>query len=171
MAQVGDRRPDITMEGVELLFRNFSGKEGEMNPKGQRNFCVVLEDDVAQAMAKDGFNVKQLKPREEDDEGKYFIKVKVNFESQWPPRIYLITSRGKTILGPEDMPVLDWTQITNSDLIVSPSNWKTASGSGVTLYLKSGYFTIYEDELDLKYADLDSAKSGIVRNTIDADDL
>jgi hypothetical protein len=167
------KRKDITMEGVELIFRNFSGKEGDMNPKGRRNFCVLLDDDVASAMASDGFNIKQLKPREEGDTPRSFVKINVNFDSAFPPRLYLITARGKTLLEPEDMPVLDWTQLTNVDLIANPSEWKTASGSGVSLYLKSGYFTIYEDELDLKYADLevDSAKSGIVRGTIDADDL
>ena len=60
----------VLMESVRIIFRNFSGKEGQYNREGDRNFAVLLDDAVAERMAADGWNVKWLKPREdsEDDE-------------------------------------------------------------------------------------------------------
>jgi hypothetical protein len=55
----------VLMEGVRIIFRNFAGKEGQYNREGDRNFGVILPDDVAQQMLADGWNVKYLKPREE----------------------------------------------------------------------------------------------------------
>lgn len=169
---MANRRNDVTMEGVQIRFRNFAGKEGQFNAKGQRNFLVLLNDDVAESMAADGWNVKYLPARDEDEAPQPFLKVKVNMESEPQPNIVLVTSRGKTKLGSDDLNILDWSQLTNVDLVISPYHWDVQGKQGVTAYLRSGFFTIYEDALDLKYAEVpDSAQSAILRNTIDADDL
>jgi hypothetical protein len=55
---------NVLMEGVRIIFRNFSGKEGKYNREGDRNFAVLLDDKTAHAMAEDNWNVKWLKPRE-----------------------------------------------------------------------------------------------------------
>jgi hypothetical protein len=73
----------VLMEGVRIIFRNFAGKEGQYNREGDRNFGVILPDDVAQQMLEDGWNVKYLKPREDDDaeEGETpWLSVSVNFD-------------------------------------------------------------------------------------------
>ena len=36
----------LTLENVRILFRNFSGKETKYNREGNRNFCVILDDQV-----------------------------------------------------------------------------------------------------------------------------
>ncbi len=36
----------VMMEGVRIIFRNFSGKESQYNREGDRNFAVLLGDDV-----------------------------------------------------------------------------------------------------------------------------
>lgn len=70
----------VVMEGVRIIFRNFAGKEGMYNREGDRNFGVLLDDDVAEAMAKDGWNVKWLKARDEDEEEQAYLSVAVNFK-------------------------------------------------------------------------------------------
>lgn len=147
----------VLMEGVSIIFRNFSGKEGQYNREGDRNFAVLLDDTVAEAMAADGWNVKWLKPREDDDEEheQAYLSVSVNFSKGRPPRVVLVTSRGRTNLSEQDVELLDWADIKNVDLIVRPYEWTVNGKTGIKAYLQSIYVTIEEDPLELKYADLD----------------
>lgn len=148
----------VLMEGVRIIFRNFAGKEGQYNREGDRNFAVLLDDTTAAAMAEDGWNVKWLKPREDaeaDEVEQAYLQVSVNFKGR-PPRIVVITSRGRTNLGEEEVEMLDWADIQNVDLIVRPYEWTVNDKSGIKAYLQSIYVTIDEDELERKYADLDT---------------
>lgn len=158
--------PNITMENVRIVFKNFAGKAGDMNAEGDRNFCIILEDpELVKAMEKDGWNVKYLKPREEGDDPQPYIKAKVKFhaEGQRQPNVVIITSRGRTRLTEDEVAILDWAEIANVDVIITPYKWQLKSGSsGVSAYVKSLFITIREDELEQKYADVpDSAQAAI----------
>lgn len=148
----------ILMEGVKIIFRNFSGKEGQYNREGDRNFAVLLDEKVATALAEDNWNVKWLKPRDEEEEQspQAYLPVSVNFKGR-PPRIVLITSRGRTNLDEDSIEMLDWADIINVDLIVRPYEWTVNNKSGIKAYLQSIYVTIEEDALELKYSELDPA--------------
>lgn len=151
-----EKENTVTMEGVRIVFRNFAGKPGQYNREGDRNFAVLLDDDVANAMSKDGWGVKWLKPREGDEEPhpQPYLPVKVSYSGR-PPRVVMITSRGRTDLGEDEVNVLDWADIMNIDLIVRPYAWDVNGKTGIKAYLKSMFVTINEDELELKYADLE----------------
>jgi len=149
----------VLMEGVRIIFRNFAGKEGQYNREGDRNFAVLLDDTVASTLAEDGWNVKWLKPREEDEAEEptqAYLQVSVNFKGR-PPRIVLITSRGRTNLDEGSVEMLDWADIQNVDLIVRPYEWVVNNKSGIKAYLQSIYVTIEEDALEKKYAEMDQA--------------
>lgn len=148
----------VLMEGVRIVFRNFAGKESQYNREGDRNFAVLLDDEVAKAMAEDGWNVKWLKPREDADEGETdqaYLPVSVGYGKGRPPTVVLITDRGRTNLGEEEVEMLDWADIKNVDMIIRPYEWTVNNKSGIKAYLKSIYVTIEEDELERKYAELD----------------
>jgi hypothetical protein len=165
MPQEQQRIQPVVLENCRILFRNFGGEEGRFNAKGDRNFHVLLGQDEAEAMLKDGWNVKYLQPREEGDEPQPILKVKVKYGKGQPPRVILITSRGKTPLDESMLNVLDWAEIENVDLIVRPYQWDVNGNQGVTAYLKSIYVTIREDELEKKYLDVpDSAASAVVEH-------
>ena len=90
----------LIMEDARIVFRNFAGAEGMYNREGDRNFCVLLEDDLAADMKADGWNIKRLKPREGEEQGTAYIQVSVGFKGR-PPRMVMITSRGRVELGEE----------------------------------------------------------------------
>lgn len=148
----------VLMEGVRIIFRNFAGKEGQYNREGDRNFAVLLDERVATTMAEDGWNIKWLKPRddEEQENPQAYLPVSVNFKGR-PPRIVLITSRGRTNLDEDSIDMLDWADIINVDLIVRPYEWTVNGKSGIKAYLQSIYVTIEEDPLEMKYNELNPA--------------
>ena len=155
----------VTFEDATIVFRNFSGKEGKFNREGDRNFCLLLDQETAAQMYEDGWNVKELKPREEDDSPQPYLPVAVRFSGPRPPRIVMITSRGKTPIPEEMVSILDWAEIAKVDLILNPYAWEMSGKTGVKAYTQSLYITIEEDELEKKYMDVpDSAANTIVKD-------
>lgn len=159
VARKNEGRDDGTliMENARIVFRNFAGVEGMYNREGDRNFCVLLDEDTAQDMIADGWNVKRLKPREDAEVGTAYIQVSVGFKGR-PPRMVMITSKGRIELGEEECVLLDWADMERVDLIVRPYHWNVNGRTGVKAYLKSIFVTIHEDYLELKYADVPVAE-------------
>lgn len=164
---------NIKIEDARIIFRNFTGKEGKYNREGDRNFCVLLDDDVAEAMDREGWNVKALRGREEGDPDQPYLQVSVSYKGR-PPHIVLITSKGRTDLTEDEVEVLDWADIKTVDLIFRPYNWQVRDATGVKAYLKTLFITINEDDLELKYADLNDltalpSRSGRVDDYIEGE--
>lgn len=148
---------NIRISGARLIFKNFQGKKTEYNDEGNRNFGVLLDDDLAEQLKADGWKVKYRPPRE-DDPDQYeqpWLSVKVRF-NPYPPIAVLINSRGKKKLTEETIDQLDWSRIVNCDLIIRPYNYPAIKGrpAGVSAYLKAIYVTISEDEFEEKYASI-----------------
>ena len=161
MARRTQIKRNLVLEGVRIGFTNFSGKGGKYNREGDRNFVVFLDTDRADILASEGWKVKVLPPRDPEDEPQAYLPVSVNFRGT-PPKIVMITSRGKTPLGEDEVMLLDAARFKNVDLIVRPYHWEVNGATGVKAYLQSLFVTLDEDELDLKYADVpDSAISAM----------
>jgi hypothetical protein len=146
----------VLMEGVRIIFRNFAGKEDQYNREGDRNFAVLLDEETAKAMSEDGWNVKWLKPRE-DDEGEVeqpYLPVSLRYDV-FPPNVTLVTSGNRTKLDEASIEMLDFADITNVDLIVRPYTWQVNAKTGIKAYVKTMFVTIEEDELVRKYAEMD----------------
>lgn len=153
---------NISIEGAKIAFRNFSGKEGTFNAAGNRNFCVILDDDDAHRLEEAGWNIKWLNPREEGDLPTGYLQVSVSF-ANIPPKIVLIGGNGKTSLDDTTISILDWAEIKNADVIIRPYNWEVNGKKGVKAYVSALYVTIVEDEFAHKYYDIpDSAASAMI---------
>lgn len=147
------KRKNVIIENAEILFRNFEGKKGQFNNEGDRSFCVLLDSDLASNLKEEGWNVKWLKPREEGDREQAYLPVKVRY-SNFPPKIVLITSQGKSLINEDEVALLDTAEIKTADITLSPYEWSNNGNSGIAAYLKTMYATIEEDEFERKYMDI-----------------
>jgi hypothetical protein len=144
---------NLIIENAHIIFKNFRGEEGRYNRAGDRNFCVLIDDpDKATALSEEGWNVRILPPREEGEEARYYIPVAVSFQNI-PPKIFLVTHKGKTQIDEETISQLDYVEISNVDLTLRPYIWEVNGSSGIKAYLRSMYVTIDEDEFAEKYGD------------------
>lgn len=161
-----ERMNNLFIEHARLIFKNFSGASKKFNPPGNRNFHVILDPETADRLQAEGWNVKVHSPRDEYTEPLYTLPVKVSYK-YYPPKIVLVTSNGKTILDESEIHMLDFAQFVNVDLMISPYSYDFNGNSGVTAYLKSMYYSIYEDELEKKYSNIpDTGINSIVPNEV-----
>lgn len=141
----------LIMENVKIRFRNFAGRPDEYTREGDRSFALVIEDeDLANKLREDGWNVKMRLPKEEGAEPWYYLKVKVNFNGV-PPKVVEVTSRNRVALNEDTVGILDTAELKSVDVEVSPYHWEVGGRSGITAYLKTLYATIEEDPFAAKY--------------------
>ena len=133
------RLDNIVVENARLIFKNFAGEESKFNRAGNRNFCVILDGDSAEDLRQMGWNVKALRPREDEDE----------------PKVIMISGKTKTVLDEESIDTLDYAEIANVDLIIRPYHWEVNGKEGIKAYLKTMYVTIEQDVFAGKYECLD----------------
>ena len=149
----------ISLENVRIGFKNFEGREGMYNKKGERSFAVFLDGNnpknpTAEELTAEGWNVKYPRVTENVDPDAPtrdpYIQVSVAFDN-FPPNVFIISNGTPTRIGAEEISMLDWAELENVDLVLRPYEWSVNRNSGVKAYLKSGYFSIVTDAFAAKY--------------------
>ena len=141
---------NIMIENARLIFKNFSGEESKFNRGGNKNFCVLLDHDMAQDLEAEGWNVKYLRPREDGEEPAPYLQVTVAY-GNIPPKVIMIAGRNKVPLDSITVGTLDYAEIRNVDLIIRPYNWTVNGKQGIKAYLKTMYVEIEQDAFASKY--------------------
>lgn len=156
--------PLLTIQDVEYIYKtNFEGRAERYNEAGNRYFNVKVPPDIAEGLAKDGWNIKWSKPganhpNPDEHVAEPYLEVKVGFKFR-PPTIVMIRDNKATPVTEGTVSLLDSTEFSKIDIVVRPVWWENDSGSGFKAYLKSFYGTVDMDDLDRKYAYLTSGPS------------
>lgn len=143
----------LQIDDARIIYRNFSGIGSKFNREGDRNFSIIIEDqDVADELVKNGWNVKIKPPRDEDDTPFMTLPVKVKFNDRGPI-VYLITGKRKNELDEESIGILDNVDILGVDLDLRAYDWEVNGKTGRTAYLQSICVTQEVDRFAERYAD------------------
>ena len=127
----------LQIDDARIIFKNFEGRGDKFNREGDRNFSLLIEDtDIADALVKEGWNVR-IKPARDEDEGDFMrLLVKVRF-TDYGPNVYLITGDRKVELDEESIACLDNIDIESVDMDLRPYDWEVIGRIGRTAYLQS----------------------------------
>ena len=153
-----DRR-HITIEGTRFIFRtNFAGDpEADRFRSSQRKGNIIIPDEgLARELLGDGFNIKQTRPKEGEEDGfepTYFASVIVNFDSMYPPRVFLLSGDSEAVrLDADSIGIIDRMRIKNVDIVLNPREYEEGK---FTLYVRTMYVEqdLDDDPFASKYAD------------------
>ena len=132
-----EKRGVLMIDDARIVYRNFSGTGSRYNREGDRNFAVVIPDqEIADALIKNGWNVKIKPPREEGDSPFMYMPVKVKFNDRGP-NVYLVTGKRMNRLDEESVSCLDDVDIQSVDMDIRPYDWEVNGRSGRSAYLQS----------------------------------
>lgn len=135
-------RDILQIDDARIIYRNFAGRGDKYNREGDRNFAVVIPDEeMANELTNQGWNVKIKPPREDGDMPFMFLPVKVKFNDRGP-NVYLKTGDVQNKLDEESVGLLDNIDIIGVDLDIRPYDWIIQEGtpnekSGRSAYLQS----------------------------------
>ena len=132
-----EKRGVLMIDDARNVYRNFSGTGSRYSRAGDRNFAVVIPDqEIADALIKNGWNVKIKPPREEGDSPFMYMPVKVKFNDRGP-NVYLVTGKRMNRLDEESVSCLDDVDIQSVDMDIRPYDWEVNGRSGRSAYLQS----------------------------------
>lgn len=159
--------PLLIIEDLEYVYRpNFSGEAERYNEAGNRYFNAKINPDIAEALSRDGWNIKWTKPgakhpNPEEFVPEPFVVVTVGFKFR-PPEIVLIKDNRATPITESTVSLLDSTEFSKIDVSIRAVHWSDEMGrSGYKAWLKSFYGTVVMDDLARKYAHLTSGPTEV----------
>lgn len=161
--QVGefDKTPNLKLNEVKIAMRNFRGLDyNGYNPLHKRTFWLLLDPERfdIQAMQDDGWNIREIKPREghEDDPVMYRLEVEMRYDN-YPPVIHMVTKKDngkykRTLMTEKSAELFDSAEIVNVNLEISHGKtWHKDGRKGIKAYLKKAQIEVVTDDFDTYY--------------------
>ncbi len=132
---------NLIFEDAQVIFPNFSGREGRYNREGNRCFSVIVQpkdgmtaEEVALKLRDDGWNIKERIINGEPT-GEYYINgININYNFFMKP-IIVYESDGNEIELTEELlngPIaaqLDGRGAERYDISIRPRTWERSDGS------------------------------------------
>lgn len=143
----------LQIDDARIVYRNFTGVGSKYNREGDRNFAVVIpNEDLANRLADDGWNVRIKPPRVDGDDPFMYLPVKVKFSDRGPV-VYLRSGRSMNKLDEESLGLIDNIDILSVDMDIRPYDWEVNGKTGRTAYLQSMCVIQRVDRFAEKYAE------------------
>ena len=141
----------MQIDDARIIFKNFEGRGDKFNRDGDRNFSLLIEDpNTAEAMKREGWNVK-IKEGRDPDEGPFMrLPVKVKF-TDYGPTVYLNSAGNVVKLNEESIGCLDNIEIETVNMDIRPYDWEVNGKTGRTAYLQSMEVVQRIDRFAAKY--------------------
>lgn len=145
----------LQIDDAKIIFKNFEGRGDKFNREGDRNFSLLIEDpNTADALIKEGWNVK-IKDGRDEDEGPFMrLPVKVKF-TDYGPNVYLWTGNKRNELDEESIACLDNIDIESINMDLRPYDWEVNGRTGRTAYLQSMEVFQRIDRFAARYANME----------------
>ena len=148
----------LQIADARISYSNFSGVASKFNREGDRTFAVVIPNqEIADALIEEGWNVKIKPPREEGDSPFIYLPVKIKFNDRGPS-VYLQTGDAVNKLNEDTVDCLDKIDISNVNLDVRPYDWEVNGKTGRTAYLQSLQVIQEVDRFASRFADRDNSE-------------
>ena len=149
----------ISIENTNFIWTtNFAGDpERDSFGSDARQANIIIPDHMqARMLIDEGFNVKSTRPKEGEEEGfipTFFVNIKVNYDTNWPPKIYLVSGDSEPKeLTEETVALIDKAYVRNVNVVLNPyQNSRTGTKS---LYVRTMYVEqdIEDDPFAHRYA-------------------
>lgn len=127
----------LQIDGARICYRNFTGKAGEYNAEGDRNFSLIIPDqDMAQKLIDDGWKVVIKENNDPDATPFMHMPIKVRFSKNGSGiPVWLISGSSRIRLDENTIGRLDRIQIESVDMDIRPWDWQKGNRSGRAAYL------------------------------------
>ena len=145
----------LEINDARIIWRNFEGRGDKFNREGDRNFAVIIPDqEIADALIAEGWNVKIKAPREMGDEPFRYLKVKIKYgEDGRGPSAYLTSGKATRRLNEDTISIIDDVDIASVDLDIRPYDWEVNGSIGRSAYLQSIHVTQQVDRFAARFAE------------------
>lgn len=146
----------VIVDETKFIFNtNFSGdpKRDRFGNDQRKGNLIIPNEEQALDLLDEGFNVKQTRPRPGEEEGfipRYYVPIKANYDSQWPPKVYLVTDDNKAVLLDSDtVGCIDDMWIEKVNVVLN----QYEGPNGKSLYVKSMevFQKVDDDPISSKY--------------------
>ena len=142
----------LQIDDARIIFKNFEGRGDKFNREGDRNFSLRIDDEnTADALVKEGWNVR-IKEERDEDEGPFMRRpIKVKF-TNYGPNVYLRTGDRVNELNEESIACLDSIEIDSVSIDFRPYDWDVNGRTGRTADLQSMEVVQRIDRFAARYA-------------------